>query len=204
MSQITILARTESAAPYAYMLARTLAAAGYTCTVAESPTGSEAFCLVDADSVPPAVYEGLLPEATLLYTVAAPPEGSRWAGRTLVRPFPLAGLLSRLPDGANPSRGEAEVVPPIERLAFLPDGGITYADEDLGLTKKEAELLRYLYARRGTLCTRQEIVSAVWKHLYTGNTNLVDVYIRYLRAKLDERYHTKLIYAVRGKGYMLK
>ena len=204
MSEITILSRGDSASPFARMLSRALSAAGHPCTVAESPTGEESFCIVDADSVPTAVYEALLPEATLLYTANAIPEGGIWTARTLLRPFAIQSLCARLPRVQAPAQGEAPAVPPIERLAFLPDGGITYEGEDLHLTKKEAELLRFLFAHRGTLCTREEIVAAVWQHLYTGNTNLVDVYIRYLRAKLDERYHTKLIYAVRGKGYLLK
>ena len=204
MLEITVLCRGAAASPFGRMLARALTAAGHPCAVVSAPTGEEAFCIVDADSVPATIYEALLPEATLLYTAGALPAGGVWASRTLQRPFSIAGLLARLPKGSTPTHGEDKTIPPIEQLAFLPDGKITYAGEDLGLTKKEAELLRYLYAHRGTLCTREEIVAAVWQHLYTGNTNLVDVYIRYLRTKLDERYQTKLIYAVRGKGYLLK
>lgn len=204
MSEITVLFRGDAASPFARMLARALSAAGHPCAALETPTGEESFCIVDAESVPAAVYDALLPEATLLYTAETIPESGTWSTRTLFRPFSITGLLTRLPKAQTPTTGDTSAVPPIEQLAFLPDGGITYAGEDLGLTKKEAELLRYLYAHRGTLCTREDIVCAVWQHLYTGNTNLVDVYIRYLRAKLDERYHTKLIYAVRGKGYLLK
>lgn len=204
MAEITILFRGEAAAPFARMLARSLSSDGRICQATEATTGEESFCVVDADSVPADVYEALLPEATLLYTADAVPESGVWASRTLLRPFAITELRARLPKAPTLAQGDAAPVSPIEHLAFLPDGGITYAGEDLQLTKKEAELLRYLYAHRGTLCTREEIVAAVWKHLYTGNTNLVDVYIRYLRAKLDERYQTKLIYAVRGKGYLLK
>ena len=72
------------------------------------------------------------------------------------------------------------------------------------LTQREYELLEYLYLNRGRPVSREEAITKVWEYGYTGETNVVDVYIRYLRAKLDERFDTKLIVTVRGEGYMLK
>lgn len=87
------------------------------------------------------------------------------------------------------------------------DGGakrIAFRDEALVLTKHEYELLVYLYNRRGITVSREEAISHVWKYDFTGDTNIVDVYIRYLRKKIDDKYNVKLIYTVRNKGYMIK
>jgi len=81
---------------------------------------------------------------------------------------------------------------------------VTFRGEDISLTKREYELLFYLHSNKGKPISRDEAVSKVWKYDFTGDTNIVDVYIRYLREKLDDRYNTKLIYTVRHKGYMIK
>ena len=81
---------------------------------------------------------------------------------------------------------------------------VTFRGEDISLTKREYELLLYLHANKGKPISRDEAVAKVWKYDFTGDTNIVDVYIRYLREKLDDRYNTKLIYTVRHKGYMIK
>ena len=81
---------------------------------------------------------------------------------------------------------------------------VTFRGEEISLTKREYDLLAYLYAHKGTPISRDEAVTNVWKYDFTGDTNIVDVYIRYLREKLDDKYNTKLIYTVRHKGYMIK
>ena len=79
-----------------------------------------------------------------------------------------------------------------------------YSGVSIPLTRREFELLAYLYTRRGFPVSREELIREVWRFNFTGDTNVVDVYIRYLREKLDERFGVKLILTVRGKGYMLK
>jgi len=81
---------------------------------------------------------------------------------------------------------------------------VTFRGEKISLTKREYDLLAYLYSHKGMPISRDEAVTNVWKYDFTGDTNIVDVYIRYLREKLDDRYNTKLIYTVRHKGYMIK
>ncbi len=76
--------------------------------------------------------------------------------------------------------------------------------ERIDLTEKELKLLLYLDLHRGEPITREDAIRDVWNFGYTGDTNLVDVYIRYLRRKLDERFDAKFIVTVRGKGYMLR
>lgn len=72
------------------------------------------------------------------------------------------------------------------------------------LTPREFELLVYLVENRNLEKSREDILSEVWGYDFIGETNLVDVYIRYLRQKLDKGYRHKLIHTVRGVGYMIK
>jgi DNA-binding response OmpR family regulator len=72
------------------------------------------------------------------------------------------------------------------------------------LTKKEYELLEYLANNKGIVLTRDKIIDHVWGYDFVGDTNVLDVYIKYLRNKLDYPYNTKLIQTVRGVGYTIK
>ncbi len=72
------------------------------------------------------------------------------------------------------------------------------------LTPREFELLVFLVEHKNEEKSREEILSEVWGYDFIGETNLVDVYIRYLRQKLDKGYRHKLIHTVRGVGYMIK
>ncbi|ODA42744.1 response regulator transcription factor [Desulfosporosinus sp. BG] len=76
--------------------------------------------------------------------------------------------------------------------------------EAIELTKKEYDLLEYLLMNKGIVLTRDQILGKVWGYDYVGDTNIVDVYIRYLRSKLDEAYENKLILTVRGVGYIIR
>jgi two-component system, OmpR family, response regulator ArlR len=74
----------------------------------------------------------------------------------------------------------------------------------IDLTKKEYDLLEYLIRNKGLVLTRDQILENVWGFEYTGDTNVVDVYIRYLRSKIDEGYDKKLIQTIRGVGYRIR
>ena len=71
------------------------------------------------------------------------------------------------------------------------------------LTSKEYSLLEYLAVNAGRVLSRTMIVEHVWDQSFEGLTNIVDVYIRQLRAKVDEPFKTKLIHTVRNMGYMI-
>ncbi len=73
--------------------------------------------------------------------------------------------------------------------------------EAVELTKKEYELLLYLVKNKNIVLTREQIFNKVWGYDYLGETNVVDVYIRYLRAKIDERFGKRYIFTARGVGY---
>ena len=81
---------------------------------------------------------------------------------------------------------------------------VTVNGEEIHLTKKEYSLLEYLLRNKRNVLTRDQILQEVWGYDYAGDTNVVDVYIRYLRAKIDERFSDKYIYTVRGVGYVIK
>ncbi|MEW9121795.1 MAG: response regulator transcription factor [Thermotaleaceae bacterium] len=81
---------------------------------------------------------------------------------------------------------------------------VSYKDKGIDLTKREFDLLQYLLENQNIVLTREKILEAVWGYEYLGDTNVVDVYIRYLRSKIDEKYNIKLIHTVRGVGYLLK
>ncbi len=86
----------------------------------------------------------------------------------------------------------------------LNEHSVTYDGEAVSLTKKEYDLLIYLLKNRNTVVTREKILSAVWGYDFYGDTNVVDVYIRYIRSKIDDKFGIKLITTLRGTGYIIK
>ncbi|MDU0204996.1 MULTISPECIES: response regulator transcription factor [Paenibacillus] len=72
------------------------------------------------------------------------------------------------------------------------------------LTPTEFELLRFLIQHQDEVMTREQIISEVWGYDFVGDTNVVDVYIRYLRQKVDKPFSSKLIQTIRGIGYLIK
>jgi two-component system copper resistance phosphate regulon response regulator CusR len=87
----------------------------------------------------------------------------------------------------------------LDRLAHQ----VRRAGSAIKLTSKEYALLEYLATNAGRVLSRTMIVEHVWDQSFEGLTNIVDVYIRQLRAKVDESFNKKLIHTVRGVGYCL-
>lgn len=81
---------------------------------------------------------------------------------------------------------------------------VNYGKDEIYLTAKEFELLQILLENKSNVLTRETILEKVWGYEYMGDTNVVDVYIRYLRSKIDNVYNIKLIETVRGIGYVIK
>lgn len=81
---------------------------------------------------------------------------------------------------------------------------VTRAEAVIELTRKEYELLEYLLKNKEIVLSREQILERVWGYDFSGDTNVVDVYIKYLRAKIDDPYPRKYIHTVRGFGYVLK
>ena len=74
--------------------------------------------------------------------------------------------------------------------------------ETVPLTRKEFDTLRYLMEHRGAAVTRDQLMNEVWGYDYIGDSNIVDVYIRYLRHKIDDQYGIKTIHTIRSVGYL--
>ena len=81
---------------------------------------------------------------------------------------------------------------------------VTVKGELVELTHKEFELLQYLVENKPNVLTRDQILQRVWGYDFLGNTNVVDVYISYLRTKIDDKYNEKHIHTVRGVGYVVR
>ena len=77
-------------------------------------------------------------------------------------------------------------------------------DVELGLSKREFELLDYLVLNKGIVLSRDQILENVWGFEYIGNDNILDLYVKYLRDKLDKAYERKFIQTVRGIGFIFK
>jgi len=122
----------------------------------------------------------------------------------LVKPFAFVELLARV--RALLRRGQ----PAPERLQVgdltldCIRRKVTRAAEPIDLAPKEFGILEYMMRNKGRPLSRTMIVEHVWDMDYDGLTNIVDVYIRHLRTKIDERYPVKLIQTVRGIGYMIE
>ena len=78
------------------------------------------------------------------------------------------------------------------------------AGKEIALSAKEYALLEYLLYNKGLILSREKIEDHIWNFDYAGGTNVVDVYISYLRKKIDEGHAVKLIHTVRGRGYVLR
>jgi len=81
---------------------------------------------------------------------------------------------------------------------------VTVNDTLIDLTKREFDLLHYLLINKGVVVTRDMLMENVWDYDFDGGTNAVDVYIRFLRTKIDEEFDIKLIHTVRGVGYVIR
>lgn len=121
----------------------------------------------------------------------------------LTKPFAFVELLARV--RALMRRGQP--VPERLQVADLVldciRRRVTRNNEVIELAPKEFAILEYMMRNRGRPLSRTMIVEHVWDMDYDGLTNIVDVYIRHLRSKIDDRFHEKLIHTVRGIGYML-
>ena len=81
---------------------------------------------------------------------------------------------------------------------------VTWDGEEIGLTNREFRMLKTLLENRDIVLSRETLLEKVCGYDYMGETNVVDVYVRYLRSKIDEVYEVKMIRTVRGVGYVIK
>ncbi|MDR2451473.1 MAG: heavy metal response regulator transcription factor [Candidatus Accumulibacter sp.] len=124
----------------------------------------------------------------------------------LVKPFAFAELLARVRTLLR--RGtkvkEADVLRAADLEVDLPRRRVTRAGRRIDLTAKEFALLELLLRRQGEVLPRSLIASQVWDMNFDSDTNVVDVAVRRLRAKIDDEFEPRLIRTVRGMGYVLE
>ncbi len=127
----------------------------------------------------------------------------------MTKPFAIEELLARIrvalrkPRAKAATESEAESVCRVGKLTVNPASyEVRFDGELLQLTRKEYDLLCYLMKNRNRALTRDELLNQIWGYEYTGDTNVVDVYIRYLRHKIDERFGVRTIQTIRSVGYM--
>lgn len=124
----------------------------------------------------------------------------------ITKPFAIEELLARIRVLLRHAPAQAEsgelhwgklTLRPAAREAW-------YGEEELSLSQKEYALLMTLLENKNIVLSRDTLLNKIWGYQYVGETNVVDVYIRYLRAKIDEKYGVKMIRTVRGVGYAIR
>ena len=127
----------------------------------------------------------------------------------ITKPFAIEELLARI----RAVLRSAAAAPRAAAGALLTAGPLTMGverhevavgEETVELTRREFDLLHYLLLNKEKVVSREALLDNVWGFDFVGETNTVDVYIRFLRSKIDERFGFKLIHTVRGVGYVIR
>ena len=128
----------------------------------------------------------------------------------MTKPFAIEELLARIRVTLTRHSGKQKAESQKDELTFgrltlnTAAHGVSYDGEELTLTKKEYDLLECLIRNKNIAMSREQLLSKVWGYEYMGDTNVVDVYVRYLRQKIDDKYGIHMIETIRGIGYMIK
>lgn len=127
----------------------------------------------------------------------------------ITKPFAIEELLARIRASLR-KQSAAQTVKPTATLAVGPlrldleRREVWVNGTKLELTKREFDLLQFLLENKNVVMTREILLNRIWGYDFAGETNSVDVYVRYLRAKIEEPFSLKLIHTVRGVGYVVK
>lgn len=125
----------------------------------------------------------------------------------ITKPFAIEELLARIRVALKKNGALENQTHRIEIKGVVLDEErheVTVNGEPVELTNREFELLHMLMKNKNIVLDRDRLMNEVCGYNYIGETNVIDVYIRYLRTKLDDRYGIKLIHTVRGVGYVIK
>jgi len=123
----------------------------------------------------------------------------------ITKPFAIEELLARIRAGLRKTALSGGEV--LTALALTLDAArrtVTVSGSEVSLTKREFDLLYYLMKNKGLVVSRETLLEHVWGFDFEGETNAVDVYVRFLRSKIDEAFGLRLIHTVRGVGYVIK
>ena len=131
----------------------------------------------------------------------------------ITKPFAIEELLARIRAvHRNRSRNAGEE-PVRKEAAIMAAGPVTLnessrevlvSERAVELTKREFDLLCFLMRNKGLVLSRDTLLEKIWGYDYAGETNVVDVYVRYLRQKLEEPFGIKIIHTIRGVGYVVR
>ncbi|MBR2078698.1 MAG: response regulator transcription factor [Clostridia bacterium] len=123
----------------------------------------------------------------------------------LIKPFSFEELAARVRMITRDSTGNSTNTFTVGDLTVdIKSREVKRAGKRIDLSAREYSILEALIRNAGTVMSREKIESSVWNYDYEGGTNVIDVYIRYLRKKIDDDFDTKLIHTVRGVGYVLR
>jgi DNA-binding response OmpR family regulator len=122
----------------------------------------------------------------------------------LTKPFSIEELLARVRARLRERHPKSNVLAVKDLTMDRDRHEVHRGGRAIALTAKEYALLEYLLLHRNKVHTRDELFNGVWGSDFLGDSNLIDVYIRYLRGKIDDGFEDKLISTVRGVGYTLR
>ncbi|WP_159469910.1 response regulator transcription factor [Dyadobacter sp. 3J3] len=125
----------------------------------------------------------------------------------LTKPFEFEELLLRIKALArrgNNFSSTAKVLKVSDLMLDTDSQQVRRGDIAIELTKREYELLEYLMYNKGKIVSRTDILERVWNLHFDTNTNIIDVYINYLRRKIDKNFPEKLLHTIIGRGYTLR
>ena len=126
----------------------------------------------------------------------------------VTKPFAIEELLARIRAALRKRPAQAEEAAPLLTAGPLvmdtERHEVTVNGQAVTLTRREFDLLRCLLEHKEKVLTREALLDQVWGFDFAGETNAVDVYIRFLRSKIDEQFGVKLIHTVRGVGYTIR
>lgn len=123
----------------------------------------------------------------------------------LIKPFAFEELLARIRAMTRKASGiQSSTFTAADLVMDTAAHTVSRGGRGITLSAKEFALLEYLLRNKGKVLSRTMIENNLWNFDYAGGTNAVDVYIRYLRKKIDDDFEQKLIHTVRGSGYILK
>jgi len=129
----------------------------------------------------------------------------------MTKPFEIEELLARIRNALRKTtqarqavRNESDVLTACSITLTPARRTLECNGTPIELTKREFDLLQFMMENKGLVFSRETLLDRVWGYDYTGETNVVDVYVRYIRGKIDDVYGVKSIRTIRGVGYVVK
>lgn len=127
----------------------------------------------------------------------------------VTKPFAIEELLARIRvalkhGSSEDTQNTGDIISAGKLSINTRNREVTFDGNSVQLTKTEFDMLAYMASHPDKVLSRDELLREVWGYSYAGDTNIVDVYVRYLRQKLDEKFNVKLMHTVRGVGYLFR